>query len=252
MISSMGNGFTFPLQTMIFATLVRATYDELGIKPVNHGASRNYAVFGDDIICLSEAYDVVVEVLHSCGFSVNIQKSYATGPFRESCGGDYFKGHDIRGVYLKEGKNHADSYSIFNRLTRWSARYGIPIPRVLQYVKGLVDFRPIPLHCGDSEGHKVPLEFANNPRANRNGSHRYFVLSKRDRTLKVKDDRELNPFGFIISHVGGYLRNGKATLRSNKSSYKVVKRLSPHWNEIVDAGLTIRDYQLTLGEILCL
>lgn len=90
MFSSMGNGFTFPLETLIFWALARAA--------VPHGT---VSAYGDDVICPSAYYGDVVRVYQSVGFSVNLAKSYSDGPFRESCGGDYFKGIDIRPFYQK-------------------------------------------------------------------------------------------------------------------------------------------------------
>lgn len=244
MISSMGNGFTFPLQTLIFATLVRATYLHTGISPrVN--TNRNYSVFGDDIICLSSRYDDVIQVLECCGFTVNRSKSFGSGAFRESCGGDYFKGHDIRGVYLK-GINHAaDIYSAFNRLYRWSAGHNIDISLTLQYLKRLVDFRPVPWDAGDGEGIKCPRSALASPKCDRNGSVYYRPLLRVSRLRKVRcTDSNYSPDGHVISSIGGYVREQSITLRSNRVMYKVGKRKTPCWDNKLPPGLTIRDLSL--------
>ena len=93
--SSMGNGATFDLESLIFWAVSSAVVEKAGYNPfwVN--------VFGDDIIVPSGCYDEVVEALTGCGFIVNGRKSFSKGPFRESCGKDYFRGVDIRPVYLK-------------------------------------------------------------------------------------------------------------------------------------------------------
>lgn len=90
---SMGNGYTFPLESAIFYALAKAS-----IGPIPGPLS----VFGDDIILPSQAWDFVVRTFELCGFTVNKGKSYRTGPFRESCGGDYFKGIPIRPYYQKK------------------------------------------------------------------------------------------------------------------------------------------------------
>jgi len=89
---SMGNGFTFPLETILFyaITAVACPHDAV------------IRAYGDDIICPTSCYNDVVGALSTCGFSVNTKKSFATGPFRESCGRDYFKGVLIRPFYQKE------------------------------------------------------------------------------------------------------------------------------------------------------
>lgn len=88
--SSMGNGYTFPLESLIFWALAGsvAGFDET-------------SVYGDDIIVPTDAYGDVVSVLRACGFQPNEKKSFSTGPFRESCGADWFRGFPVRPYYQK-------------------------------------------------------------------------------------------------------------------------------------------------------
>lgn len=90
--SSMGNGFTFPLETLIFWSLAAACC------PKDSDAT----VYGDDIVIPSGSVDLLVEVLTTFGFEVNLAKSYSTGPFRESCGKDYYLGTDVRPYYASK------------------------------------------------------------------------------------------------------------------------------------------------------
>jgi len=89
--SSMGNGFTFPLETLIFWGLAAACCR----------SDSEATVYGDDIVVPTAVYSLLSEVLVAAGFEVNFQKSYATGPFRESCGKDYFSGTPVRPYYPK-------------------------------------------------------------------------------------------------------------------------------------------------------
>lgn len=91
-ISSMGNGFTFELETLLFYALVRASCSKASLV----------SVYGDDIICPTRHAQTVDEVLSFCGFEVNRRKSFNTGAFRESCGGHYFGGVDIKPFYLQQ------------------------------------------------------------------------------------------------------------------------------------------------------
>lgn len=93
--SSMGNGFTFPLETLIFWALTVSSLPSLC------SAIEDVTVYGDDIICPSPWADAVIHTLTICGFTVNPAKSFIKGPFRESCGGDYYLGVDIRPYYQK-------------------------------------------------------------------------------------------------------------------------------------------------------
>jgi hypothetical protein len=91
--SSMGNGFTFELETLLFASILQASCS------VQMGTS--LFVYGDDIMLPNDRFREASAVLEACGFSVNATKSFSTGPFRESCGGDYFDGYDVRPYFCK-------------------------------------------------------------------------------------------------------------------------------------------------------
>lgn len=124
MMSSMGNGFTFPLQTYLFASVVMACYRVLGLKAkYRRGTPANFGVFGDDIVVEKSAYEFVTWTLERYGFLVNRAKSFNSGPFRESCGKDYFNGHDIRGVYLKDLQHVHHYFSLHNRLAAYNNRH---------------------------------------------------------------------------------------------------------------------------------
>lgn len=89
--SSMGNGATFELETGIFAAILAAG---LGLQ-----LGTNIWVYGDDIILPSKLGNEAMAILKSVGFTPNMKKSFISGPFRESCGGDYFLGVDVRSVF---------------------------------------------------------------------------------------------------------------------------------------------------------
>jgi hypothetical protein len=94
--SSMGNGFTFELESLIFWALCSS------VAQLNGYNSFWVQSFGDDIVIPSGIYDEVTSLLAFLGFTVNHEKSYRSGPFRESCGKDYLRGSLVRPVYLKE------------------------------------------------------------------------------------------------------------------------------------------------------
>lgn len=103
--ASMGSALTFPLEAMIFTTVVF-----MGIeKGLNRRLTRKdlfdltgkVRVYGDDIIVPVEYVSCVIEELESFGFKVNSSKSFWNGKFRESCGGDYYDGHWVTPVYVR-------------------------------------------------------------------------------------------------------------------------------------------------------
>jgi len=116
--SSMGNGFTFPLESMIFYALSLASCRHFGYD------KSSLAVYGDDIICPRGVALFLVEVLKYSGFSLNDSKSYILGPFRESCGTDWFLGTDVRPFFLKrELKNARDLIFLLNSLLSSDCHY---------------------------------------------------------------------------------------------------------------------------------
>jgi hypothetical protein len=94
--SSMGNGFTFELESLIFYALAFSCCKKL------HLDTKMVSVYGDDVIIPVEAFDLFVEICKIYGFTVNVQKSYSSGHFRESCGSHYFDGKDCKPYYLKD------------------------------------------------------------------------------------------------------------------------------------------------------
>jgi len=86
--SSMGNGYTFELETLLFYAVAKAFDDD----PY---------VFGDDIICRQDVAPSVIRTLNVFGFSVNGGKTYLAGSFFESCGSDYWHGRNVRPFFFK-------------------------------------------------------------------------------------------------------------------------------------------------------
>lgn len=114
--SSMGNGYTFELETLMFLTISLSVCQHLEL-PRN-----NVSVYGDDIIVPTDAYDVLVEVLEIAGFSTNIEKTFRDGPFRESCGKDYFNGVNVRPFFAREKLTSIPAlYRLANNLRRYGA-----------------------------------------------------------------------------------------------------------------------------------
>jgi len=106
--SSMGNGFTFPLETLIFYAIAWGTCVEEG-TPCD-----DVSAYGDDIIIPVRSFALLSEVLNACGFLLNEKKSFAEGPFRESCGVDFYQGIDIRPIYQKDRLRVCDLFRIHN------------------------------------------------------------------------------------------------------------------------------------------
>jgi hypothetical protein len=119
--SSMGNGFTFELESMIFYALALSCGELM--KSKNLHLIRSY---GDDITVPAEVVTLLEEVLSFCGFSVNPRKSYSSGVFRESCGADFFNGRNVRPYFHKEYCKDASSiFRLANGIRRVAYRRNV-------------------------------------------------------------------------------------------------------------------------------
>lgn len=110
--STMGNSFTFELESLIFWALSQSVLRFLDLR------FTDLAVYGDDIIVPSAAYPLLELILAFCGFTVNADKSFVKGPFRESCGGDFFLGIDIRPWFCKDQLTPASLFVLHNYYMR--------------------------------------------------------------------------------------------------------------------------------------
>jgi len=110
--SSMGNAYTFELESLLFYSLACSVCEHLHID------SKDVRSYGDDIIIPVTAVPLMTEVISYCGFTINLEKSYWSGPFRESCGADYLYGFDIRPFYLKEQISERVLYLMHNWFVR--------------------------------------------------------------------------------------------------------------------------------------
>lgn len=112
--SSMGNGYTFELESLIFYSLA------LAHTHIHGEEVSRVSVYGDDIILPSTVAGSFGGLLQSLGFRLNEKKSYWTGPFRESCGKHYFMEHEITPFYVRRPvENLSDLFLVHNNLWRW-------------------------------------------------------------------------------------------------------------------------------------
>lgn len=117
--SSMGNGYTFELETTLFLAICCAVMRRMSIEP--HPGD-NVHVFGDDIIVPTVCAANVISALRFFGFEINKRKTFVDGPFRESCGGDYFNGVDVRPYFQKKEVYEPQHYiAMANGIRRMAA-----------------------------------------------------------------------------------------------------------------------------------
>lgn len=255
MCSTMGNGFTFPMQTILLAAVILGVYRTLGIKPVKSGDRRNFGVFGDDIVVVTEAVGLLCKCLEALGFVVNYEKSFASGPFRESCGSDWFAGYPVRGVYCKNYTTLQDFYSIYNRLAVWSARTGVLLPSSLKFILSVMTPRqrsqlvppdegvtggiwcPYPPGLADRDHWTYdvhvprPDSFSFEPWSQHpeDAFPNKKAYSRWLEKLKLLCEGSINEPAALKALLYGGIRSGLIRPRADKVRYKRVARRTPRW-----------------------
>lgn len=188
MFSSMGNGFTFPLETAMFLALARNV-----VPKEEHSRIR---VYGDDIIVPTLYAEELLLHLEFVGFQVNRSKTCLAGRFFESCGTDWLDGQNVRPFYLRnEPEDQDDATPIgvpqaliaANRLRLWLKRvFGFCDIRYLELWKWCVGQVP------SQWNHLVP------PALGDTG-----VISSQDEIFPIMRDPTWDPQreGVVVRHV---------------------------------------------------
>lgn len=124
-LAGMGSGLTFPTMALIIHLSVCTHVSRVLQLPYN-SVSKEVYVYGDDLIVPSDWYELSREALSLSQLRVNEDKSFSTGLFRESCGGDYYGGYEVTPVRLKLTSADLPTPDLLKsrQSKRWSARLG--------------------------------------------------------------------------------------------------------------------------------
>lgn len=114
--SSMGNGYTFELETLIFLGVLIGCCKAAGVS------TENVTVYGDDLIFPNEIRESVERTLTFLGFKVNHEKTFGKGRFHESCGTDWYDGVNVRPFFLRSQFHDFESICFLyaNSGRRWA------------------------------------------------------------------------------------------------------------------------------------
>jgi len=207
MVSTMGNGFTFPLLTCVCLAAVYAANCRNSSGYSNHVDFNHSAVFGDDIIVQEFLYDDVSDILSSCGFIINHNKSYREGSFRESCGGDYEGGVFITPPYVTSLETSRDATIAFNLVLDWSSRHHY-MENTLLFLYSLInkkDRNLIPEFFNADQGIQYPTE-------EKRFSVRFIEYKCKGLSLRKHFDL------IIFAYVGAFVLDGQYITRKCKST----------------------------------
>jgi hypothetical protein len=123
--ASMGSALCFPVEAMVFYTLIQSAMHILDGRRPSSRSIRRYSrlidIYGDDIIVPVEYADFVVSYLESFALKVNVNKSFKASAFRESCGADFFNGVPVNPVYAREVPHDDSRRWEANTVMSWNA-----------------------------------------------------------------------------------------------------------------------------------
>jgi hypothetical protein len=179
--SSMGNGATFSVETLIFAAAAFAV------------GSKRFSVYGDDIIIESELYEPLFKLLRFFGFHINQEKTFTDGPFRESCGANWLNGVDITPFYLRDVPNRKCELS---HMVNGLASIGLPEGRLWKRAKDIIlswNLRSVPFNGVSTSGVWIDVTTAYRKKLFRTRSHiqSYRVYLDKTATLRKTCSRTL-------------------------------------------------------------
>jgi hypothetical protein len=136
--STMGNAYTFPVESLAFLCISLAAIlaeRQLDVTLQNvMDLMGQVSVFGDDIIIPTDSREAVCRALEMLHFKVNTHKSFWNGSFRESCGVDSFRGHNVTPVYYRMHYT-GDAKSLSSVLATRNAYYGRYMLNVAGYLE---------------------------------------------------------------------------------------------------------------------
>lgn len=145
----MGSALCFPVESVIFWAIAQVACEDAVVENP-HGtfspASERSAidevrVFGDDIVIPSLAVPYFVDLCSSLALKVNDDKTFTSGPFRESCGTDAYNGCLVTPIRIKKdiGRRSLNGPLAQSVCEYASAFYAIDCRNVGEYLWKLVN-----------------------------------------------------------------------------------------------------------------
>lgn len=142
--ASMGSALTFPMEAMVFLTLIFLGIEREQSSPLTRRQvkllSGQVRVYGDDIVVPVRYVPSVIRTLHDFGHKVNTGKSFWNGKFRESCGREYYDGHDVSITRVRRvlPSSRADAPEIISTVAMRNQFYNAGLWRTAKYLDGII------------------------------------------------------------------------------------------------------------------
>jgi hypothetical protein len=102
--AGMGSALCFPIESIVFGSVCEAVSRRYGRYVAGirwNKLSKTWSVYGDDIVIADNLFEAVSLTLKYLHFHVNDDKSFHDSDYLESCGREYYKGHDVTPLKYK-------------------------------------------------------------------------------------------------------------------------------------------------------
>lgn len=142
--ASMGSALCFPFEAMVFLTCVFIGIERELKRPLCRRDIKNHVgmvrIYGDDIIIPVDMVQSVVQSLQLYGAKVNVAKSFWTGRFRESCGKEFYAGHDVSIVRIRKElpTRRTDGAELASLISRRNQFYKTGLWETARYIDDFV------------------------------------------------------------------------------------------------------------------
>lgn len=150
--ASMGSATTFPIEAMVFLTIVISAYVRSQGRSTTQKRLKDILsrvrVYGDDIIVPRHIVLDVKRELETYGLKVNAAKSFWTGKFRESCGKDFYDGNDVTVVYNRRllPSSYRDASEMLSLVSFRNQLYLAGLWETVKYLDGIIGrLAPFPI-----------------------------------------------------------------------------------------------------------
>lgn len=172
----MGSNLCFPVESIVFWALAVAAIvhkDPVWSRCKAENMRKSYwraigrvakdvYVYGDDIVCKTQDYQVLLDTLPTFGLLFNVDKCCIGGSFRESCGMDAFKGYPVQPLRLKRlwsVSRKQDALTMASYVAFRNAAYVHGLHRVAELITPLItaEVGPLPVMAWDCS--RSPYEF---------------------------------------------------------------------------------------------
>lgn len=237
--SSMGNAFTFELESLIFYAIAKCCDESVDLSLLE---SEHTAVFGDDVILNRKSLTTFSLMCEFYGFVVNPKKSYFSHDFRESCGSHYLRGRDCKPFYLKgRVTDLPDLFLLHNSIKRLSLQSVFSdrresllkcCRRIVRCVPKTFRFR-VPAGLGDG-GFLSSFDEAMPPIA-KHGFEGFRVTHLVEGSIPFP----FSGVGLLLASLWSLGQRDRLTDRGRRLSYlKPVKRLKSHHDFVARRGFS--------------